>query len=229
MLSFPRFLRLLGSKFFLPDAIIHIRFNKGFLMSARKIGLLAGITVFSFAVVISLYFYGPSKRIYASSTKVISLQTVDQILQTWKSGGFKGRMAICFTRYLNALGMKDSKEANVTELALHQSILRRITHVPPDNAWQEIDKVLSSRNMMRATPEGYIGVFDDGRVYVMPLSKFSHVEEKSLIIVEPTVWSRDELLQIAEKLRSGKISSDLVIIIRGTEEDAALFRQAVTR
>jgi len=193
-------------------------------MFARNIAILVGITVFSFAVVIFLYFYGPSRRVYATSPKVISLQTVDQILQTWQSGGFKGRMAICFTRYLNAHESKDSKEANVTELALHQSILRRITHIPPDNAWQEIDKVLSSRNIMRATPEGYIGVFDDGRVYVMPLSKFSHVEEKSLIIVEPRIWSHEELQQIAEKLKSGKISSDLVIIIRGTEEDAALFR-----
>jgi hypothetical protein len=196
-------------------------------MSAKNRALLAGITLFSFAVLIFLYFYGPSRRVYATSPQVISLQTVDQILQTWQSGGFKGRMAICFTRYLNAHGAKDSKEANVAELALHQSILRRITHVPPDNAWQEINKVLSSRNIMRTTPEGYIGVFDDGRVYVMPLSKFSHVEEKSLIIIEPKIWSRDELQQIAEKLKSNKISSDLVIIIRGTEEDAALFRQSM--
>jgi hypothetical protein len=196
-------------------------------MSAKNRALHAGITLFSFTIVIFLYFYGPSRRVYATSPQVISLQTVDQILQTWQSGGFKGRMAICFTRYLNAHETKDSKEAIVSELALHQSILRRITHVPPDNAWQEIDKILASRNIMRATPEGYIGVFDDGRVYVMPLSKFSHVEEKSLIIVEPKIWSRHELLQIAEKLKLGKISSDLVIIIRGTEEDAALFRQAV--
>ncbi|MEI6297806.1 MAG: hypothetical protein WCO84_09310, partial [bacterium] len=71
-------------------------------MFARNIAILVGITVFSFAVVIFLYFYGPSRRVYATSPKVISLQTVDQILQTWQSGGFKGRMAICFTRYLNA-------------------------------------------------------------------------------------------------------------------------------
>lgn len=138
-------------------------------------------------------------------------------------------MAICFTRYLNASETKESKEINVSELSLHQSTLRKITHVTPDSSWPEIEKTLSERNIMRATPEGFIGVLDDGRVYIMPLSRFTYVAEKSLIIVEPKVWTRDQLLQIVDKLKSGKLSSDLIVIIRGSDEDADLFRQALVK
>ena len=75
---------------------------------------------------------------------------------------------------------------------------------------------------------GFIGIFNAGRVYIMPLSKLSNIREKALLILEPAVWTPDELSRIAGMLRAGEITSDLAIIIRGSEKDAELFRSVMT-
>jgi hypothetical protein len=194
-------------------------------MSIKQIALLIGLTAFCFAVVILAFFYGPAQRTYASPPQIVSVLTSDQIVTAWEARGVKGRIVICFTRYLNAHESKESKDTKATELGMNHGILRRVFHVTPDNAWDEIRGALSMRNDMRPTSEGFIGIFNDGRVYITPLSRFSPVAEKALIIIEPKVWSRTELQQIGEMLKSGKITSDLIVIIRGSEEDAITFRR----
>jgi hypothetical protein len=141
--------------------------------------------------------------------------------------GIKGRTAICFTRYLNAQEDKDSKSLKVIEQSMNHGIVRKVFHILPDGAWPEIQAVLSKWVNMKAVPEGFIGVFDDGRVYIRPLSRFSGVAEKALIIVEPKIWTVDELNLIAARLKSGSMSSDLLLVIRGTEKDSELFRNAM--
>lgn len=196
-------------------------------MQTRHIVLLAGITVFFILIMVLSFLYGQTRRTFVSPPKVIVLESTEQIAQTWDSSGVKGRITICFTRYLNALEEKESKNVKVTELSMQKGIIRRVFHITPENAWTEIRGALSKRNDMRPTSEGFIGLFDYGRVYIMPLSRSPRIEEKALIIVEPKVWTHEELLQIVEKLKTGRISSDLVIIIRGSEKDAELFRQAL--
>jgi hypothetical protein len=196
-------------------------------MPAKHITLFSGITAFCIAVVVFSYVYGPTQRSFASPPRVLSVESTEQIVRAWEASAVKGRIAICFTRYLNALETKESKEVKATELSMHHGIIRRVFHITPDSAWPQIQATLSKRDDMRPTPEGFIGVFDDGRVYIMPFSRFSPIKEKALIIVEPSVWSRDELLQIANQLKSARISSDLAVIIRGSESDAELFRQAM--
>lgn len=192
---------------------------------SKNTALLAGIILFFFAVLVFSYQYGPTQRTLASPSKILTVETTEQILQAWEANRVKGRVAVCFTRYLNALETKESKNYKVIEGSMHKGILRRVYHVTPDSAWPEIQGVLSKRDDMRPTPEGFIGIFDDGRSYIMPLSKFSHMTEKVLLIIEPKVWTGTELTQIAEKLKSDRISSDLVVIIRGSEQDAELFRR----
>jgi len=195
---------------------------------SKQISLLAGIVIFFFAVLAFTFFYGPSQRQFVASPTVILVDSTAQIADAWEATGVKGRIAICFTRYLNAAESKDSTDMKVVERSMEYSIVRRVYHVTPDVAWPEIQRELSKRYSMRHTAEGFIGMFNDGRVYIMPLSKFSNLTEKALVIVEPKVWSRDELMQIASKLQSGQISSDLAVIIRGSEKDAELFRSAMT-
>lgn len=189
--------------------------------------LLAGIILFFFSVLAFSYLYGPTRRSLASPSKILTVETTEQILQAWETSRVKGRIAICFTRYLNALETKESKSLKVIEGSMHKGILRRVYHITPDSAWPEIQGVLAKRDDMRPTSEGFIGIFDDGRAYIMPLSKFSRMTEKVLLIIEPKVWTGAELSQIAEKLKSDRISSDLVVIIRGSEQDAELFRHAM--
>jgi hypothetical protein len=197
-------------------------------MPIKHIALLAGIVVFFFAVIAFTFLYGPGQRSFSARPQVLSVESTEQIAQTWETAGVKGRIAICFTRYLNALEKKESNELKVTERSMEKGVIRRVFHIAPDSAWPEISGALSKRNGIRLTSEGFIGIFDAGRVYIMPLSRFSQVTEKALIIIEPNVWTKAELMQIAEKLKSGRISTDLLVIIRGSEQDAALFRQALT-
>jgi hypothetical protein len=191
---------------------------------------LRDVSIAFFLTIISLTFlYGPWKRSYNEQPLVLTVETSEQIAPILKKTGVKGRVAICFTRYLNAVEGKESTDLKVTERSMESGIFRKVYHTAPDNAWPEIRSALSKMNGVRTTQDGYIGIFENGRVYINPLSSMSQVSEKALIILEPKVWSPAELLAIAEKLRSGSISSDLVVIIRGTEQDAALFRRALIR
>jgi len=196
-------------------------------MPAKRRALLTAIVIFFCSVILFSYFYGPTRRTFASRTTVLSVQSTEQVLQAWETSGLKGRVAICFTRYLNALETKESQAAKATELAMNHGIIRKVYHVPPDSAWGEIQGSLSRRNDMRQTPGGFIGIFDDGRVYITPLSRFTPAPEPALILVEPKIWSRDELLRIAELLSSGRLAADLVIMVRGSDRDAELFRRAL--
>jgi len=189
---------------------------------------LALVIIFFIAVIAFTFFYGPSQRQFVASPTVLLVASSAEIADAWQAAGVKGRIAICFTRYLNAVESKESTEVKVVERSMEYSIVRRVYHITPDVAWPEIQRELSKWYSMRRTSEGFIGIFDDGRVYIMPLSRFSNLAEKVLVIVEPKVWSRDELMQIARKLQTGQISSDLVIVIRGSEKDADLFRSAMT-
>ena len=189
--------------------------------------LLAFVIIFFFAVIAFTLFYGPSQRRFVASPTVLSVDTSAEIADAWEANGVKGRIAICFTRYLNAVESKESTDVKVVERAMEYSIVRRVYHITPDVAWPEIQRELSKWFSMRPTSEGFIGILDDGRVYIMPLSKFSNLSEKALVIVEPKAWSREELMQIASKLQSGQISSDVTVIIRGTETDAELFRSVM--
>jgi hypothetical protein len=198
-------------------------------MSIKHRALLIGIIVLFISVVAYTYLYGPRQRSFnAQGPQVLTAESTEQIARILDSAAVKGRIAICFTRYLNALEAKESKGLTVTESSMEKGIFRRVYHITPDSAWPEISATLSNRNGIRLIPEGFIGIFDYGRVYIMPLSRFSPVREKALIIVEPKVWTNDELKQIAAGLKSGNISSDLVVIIRGAEKDAELFRQALS-
>lgn len=197
-------------------------------MSIKHRAVITGIIVLFISVVAYTYLYGPWQRSFnAQSPQVLKAESTEQIARILDSAGVKGRIAICFTRYLNALESKESKGFTVTESSMEKGIFRRVYHIAPDRAWPEISDSLSKRNGIRPISEGFIGIFDYGRVYIMPLSRFSQSTEKALIIVEPKVWTEDELKQIVSKLKSGSISSDLVIIIRGSEKEADLFRHAL--
>jgi len=196
-------------------------------MPVKQIVLLTLITVLFLFAVLCSNLYGPNQRSFATQPKVLSVESTAQIANELDNAGVKGRIAVCFTRYLNAQEKKESTEMKVTELSMEKGIIRRVFHIPPDNAWQEIKEALSKRNDMRKTDDGFIGIFNYGRVYILPLSKFSGLPEKALVIVDPKVWTSSELIEIADKLKSGRISSDFVVIVRGSEKDAELFRRSI--
>ena len=198
-------------------------------MPIKQSALLAGIILFFFSVVAFSYLYGPMRRSFAATPQLFSAESTGQLTLILESSAVKGRIALCFTRYLNALETKESQDSKATESAMNHGIFRKVFHIPPGSAWPEVRGTLANRDDMRPTPEGFVGIFDDGRVYIQPLTHVPQLTEKTVIIIEPKVWTDAELRQIADKLKSGGISSDLVLIIRGTQNDAELFRHAMAR
>lgn len=195
---------------------------------SRNTWLLVGITLLFVLVVTISNNYGPSRRIYLASPRVQSADTTAEIARAWDASGARGRIVICFTRYLNALQGKESQDFKVTETAMEKGIIRRVYHVPPAGAWPEIQASLSKRSDMRPTQEGFIGIFDYGRVYIQPIDQLAPLQEKALIVIEPGVWTPAEIARISGMLQSGKIMSDFILIIRGTEDDVARFRAAIS-
>ncbi len=196
-------------------------------MSIKQKVVLIGITIISFSAIIFLHFFGPSRRSFVPTPRVVLVNSGAQIIQAWESNKVNGRILISFTRFLNAHESKNSTDINAAEISLNRNILRKIIHVPPDRAWPEIQEALSRRSDMRRSSEGFIGVYDDGRVYIKPFSRLDTIEEKALVVIEPRIWTDNELLQIAEKLKSNSLYSDLILIIRGSEHDATQFYDAM--
>ena len=183
------------------------------------------VIIFS-SVLIFIHYYAQSRRKFVSPSRVESVVSTKQLEETWINANVRGRTLISFSRYLNALESIDSNDIKATEQALGKGILRRVFHVIPDNVWLEVSKNLAGRKGVRVTKEGYIGIFDGGRVYVQPLSRFRPPEEKSLLVIEPKVWTSPEQASIVAYLTSGRISTDLATVVRGTEQDVKILRKA---
>lgn len=192
----------------------------------KQLVLFVGIVIFFSATIVFTIVYGPMQRSYLPLPTVVSFQSAAEIYRALEGSGVRGRIAICFTRYLNAHDTIDSQDTRYIELSMNHGIVRKVFHVAPDAAWQEMQGELANRKFVRRTPEGFIWI-SDARVYIMPLSKFFGEEEKAIIIIEPRVWKQEELGRIADTLRSGRITSDLLVIIRGSAKDTEMFQRAM--
>ena len=172
-------------------------------MPLRQIYLCSAIILFFCTVLIFSIYYGPSQRISISAPNVIPVGSSYQLENVWQSSGVKGRTLILFTRYLNAVEAMESKELKATERAMELGIVRRVFHIVPDRSWKEVSKNLEGRKGIYQTKDGFIGVFEFGRVYIQPLSHFTPPLEQSLVVVEPKVWSEDDFTQIIGYLDQG--------------------------
>lgn len=191
--------------------------------------LTTAIFVFSLGIIAQFSFYGPMRRSYVTPPQAHSVATSSEILRIWEREWIRGRVAVTFSRYLNALETKDAKDVKVMEQAMNHGLVRTAYHIVPDRAWPEVHDNFSRWPVVKQTDTGLVGLFEDGRVYVMPLSRFTAVTEQALAVIEPSVWTESEKRDIVAKLRSGAVRTDLLTVIRGTPADAGLFSPAVAR
>lgn len=174
-------------------------------------------------------FYGPSQRVYTPSETIVSPALSADILQIWKESGAKGRLAILFTRRLNAEEPNAAGLAgNYLQTALQQGIVRSAIHVLPDSAWSEVDRNLSNNPTVRRTPSGFVLLFDEGRVLVTALSRFKPVAEQALVVIEPSIWSADELRFLGKMVAERDVLTDILAVIKGTADDFELFDRSLT-
>lgn len=179
----------------------------------------AFVLFFACCILFLTLFYGPLRRTSALPPRVQPVLSAAEVLQLWESAGVKGRIAVLFTRHLNAeRSLADEAGEKYANQAMQRGITRTLYHVVPDSAWPVVSQTLSSRRFVRATASGFILILPEGRVHVLPRSRFKPVTEQSLIVIEPDVWTSDELEQISRLVESGKQSSDLIALIRGSQQ-----------
>lgn len=192
-------------------------------MRNRK-AVIAGILPLVCCALFLMFFYGPLRRTYAVPAGVEPAFSAADISQQWEAAGVKGRVAVLFTRHLNSEeSLKDTEGFKFAELAMSHGIVRTIFHVVPDNAWPVVTKNLSVRDNARTTSSGFALIVPEGRINVLPLSRFKPFGEKSLIVVEPGVWNREELAHITRLIESRDLCTDLLVVVRGAPADIETF------
>lgn len=177
---------------------------------------ISSILLFLCGIVYLTCFYGPQKRSYVSASRIESVAMTADIGNLWKTAGVHGRVAVLFTRHLNAeVSPLDTVNSKFADLAMQHGIVRTIYHVLPDDVWQAVSGNLAQRLNVRAASSGFVMIKPEGRVYIQPLSQYKPTDEKKLVVVEPGVWSGTDRARIAELINSGSVRTDLITVIRG--------------
>ncbi len=174
-------------------------------------------------------WYGRSRRLFVVPPRVIAAGTSAEVLQAWRAAGVAGRVAVVFSRRLNGeqVGTDGGPELPYVEVGLERGPLRVVHHYVPDAAWSEVSGNLARMAGVRPIEEGFALPFGGGRVHVRPLSRLRALEETALVVVSPTDWSAGERGRIADALRTGLLSTDLLAVLRGSAEDVALLAAVV--
>lgn len=186
-------------------------------MRHRNVTILC-IFIFAFGVLVFSFVYGPLQRTFASPERTVQVSSAADIDQLWESEGVRGRVAVIFTRRLNAERHGYySQELKYIELAMRRGIVRAVYYIVPDSIWDDV--IIENYSMPMLTPpmptaSGFVMLFEGGRVNVMPLSRFwPDAGEKALVVLEPGIWSSDDLAYIYRIVKSGNLPADLFAII----------------
>ncbi len=195
-------------------------------MKSRTL-LISCCLAFSVTVLAGAFSYGPSRRIFVSPGMVTRAAEPPEILQRWEAAGIRGRIAVVFTRRLNAVEPQpDGSETKYLQTAMHRGLVRKVFHVVPDSAWGEVSCNLAGS---RRTSSGFLLLHDEGRVHVMPLSRFERLEEPALVVIDPSNWTPADLQGIRAMLAERRVVSDYVTIVNGTDSDFRTFGQPPLR
>ncbi|MDO8282431.1 MAG: hypothetical protein Q7U10_07395 [Thermodesulfovibrionia bacterium] len=181
---------------------------------------ITAIMLFFFCVLVWTFTYGPAKRSFIIPDKTVAVKSAEDIDSIWHSSGVHGRVAVLFTRHLNRQFSGIAiPETDYLDRAMRHGIVRTAYHIVPDIFWSEVVLEIMARQELIvpliATDTGYIFLHEGGRVHVMPLSKYIPGQEKALVVIEPGVWTQKEDSRIDGFIKSGQLSTDLVLIING--------------
>ncbi|ABQ24718.1 hypothetical protein [Geotalea uraniireducens] len=134
-----------------------------------------------------------------------------------------------FTRRLNGevVGKEVESSVKYVEAALQQGMVRTVYHVVPDGAWSEVSEKLSRMPGVRPIESGFAILFGAGRVHVLPLSHFTPIQEKALVVVAPAEWTIDEYGVIVNLIKQQRVPADLLAVLRGSDAEVARLCEAL--
>jgi hypothetical protein len=186
---------------------------------------LAGLLAVFVGVVLVLSLYGPSRRTFLVPPRAIAVATTAELLSFCQERGLRGRRAVVFARRLIQAEDPSGDPPDIQPLTelMHRGVVRELFHVVPEQAWPEVTWNLANVSIFRVEGRGRVANFEDGRINVDRLAGFWPKREPALLLLDPRDWSPDELQVIAGLVRSGRLRTDLIAVLRGTAADLALW------
>ncbi len=186
------------------------------------------ILVISLTVVIFFHQYGKYCRIFIHPYRIVQVASTTELYNLFESSGVRGRILIILSRkYILGEHEYVSPAVKEIERAVQHGIVRKIYNIIPDDSWPEINWNLSLVSNYWKTASGFAGAFEDWRVNVVPYSRFIPPEEKSLVVVDPQVFTTKEYEQIALRIKNGNLNADIIAIINGTQADLKVLTDIV--
>lgn len=191
------------------------------------------ILAFAVVVIVFSFVYGPLRRTFVFPERATQVASSNDIKHHWEAVGVRGRIAVLLTRHLNAeqVGNVFQEDAYI-QSAMHQGIVRTVFYVVPDRVWDEVVNENRFRNWIsphKPTTSGFAMLFEEGRVNVLSLSRFwPQADEKSLVVIEPGIWSSDDLAHIARLIASKSLRTDLLAVLRGSSSDFEFINSALS-
>lgn len=195
-------------------------------MSQRLLSIFA-ILVVSSAILIFTGVVAPLQRVFLTAPRCESAQFPEEIFNAWQKQKLHGRTAIVFTRRLNgeAVGKESESTMKYLEESLQQGIIRTAYHYVPDESWNEVSNVLTKWNA-GDSEKGFTLMYGGGRMRVLPLSRFVTIGEKALVVVAPAEWSSAGNETILNLVRTRKLATDYLFVLRGSASYPQLYNDA---
>lgn len=178
----------------------------------------ASVLFLSLAVIAAMGAYGSFSRNYAAS-RTVAVASVSEMYDLLASSRVKGRVLLMFTsNFILGEHVLQTPELSALERTIQHGMVRKIQYVVPDEIWTQVSWNLSQVSNYRRTQSGFVGAFEDWRVIVVPLSHFSPLPEKVILVIEPEGWSRESVERIARWVTTGWQPADLAAVVRGSTD-----------
>lgn len=186
-------------------------------MHYRSFSITAIVLIF-FATAVFIFSYGPSTRTFVMPGKTVAVRTSQELDNIWHTAGIHGRIAVLFTRHMNQeFSNNYFPQTDYIDSAFNHGIVRKVYYIVPDRYWADV-AFENSQNRAVVTPlkitdTGFILLHDEGRIQVMPLSKYIPEQEKSLVVIEEGVWDQQEMARINRLIKSRQLETDLLAMV----------------
>ncbi len=159
-----------------------------------------------------------------------SVSKMSDALAVWESDRIKGRILVLFDRALNAdpTGSREFHLSNlrVTDenyiyLAFRKNLVRKVYHVVPNAAWDEVNHALAGNPYVQQRPGGFRIVIEGMPVMIQRLHDLPSITEPVLVAINRNAVDPGTIEQAASLIRSGVLSCDR-LTIAGPEAPAFL-------
>lgn len=224
----------------------------------NKVHLLCSLLILLFfaSVIVGVSRYGMSSRKTGVSGSLDTQGAVTRIIDrpeeaygVWKESGFKGRVAVCFSRRLNFIDQDERtlissnsfplnihnlapvietslNETNFLYVSMIKGITREIYHVVPENSFSERREFAIKQGVTVTNGSIHIPYRGAPR-WIVPLSQMKPIKEPVLLYVNASYFEEVTPEMLFDYLKRINLKTDLVILCRSTDdiEVAPLGRQ----